>query len=643
MLQEYLESIFLFNPKQPLIFTQFYFWAFFAIIMAVFVMIHDKKDVAFPTLWRLIRKLFPNMDNKFALRNAFLFVVSIFFYYKTSGLFFLLLLFSTVTDWQIALNMVKTSSVLKRKLWLALSVTLNLATLVYFKYAYFFTDSYNQIFHTSSEVFNVFAYMSNTALGTGFSIDKILLPVGVSFFTFQTISYAVDVYRGHVTPVKSILDFGFFVSYFPQLVAGPIVRASEFIPQIYEKYHVTKEEFGLAVFVILNGLLKKMIVGDYIAVNFIDRVFDNPSYYSGFEAVMALYGYSLQVYADFSGYTDIAIGVSLLMGFRLPTNFNSPYKALNVSDFWRRWHMSLSTWLKDYLYIPLGGNKRASFGTFFWLFVILGFVLLMPGTVSFLQTMAPFEMVVIVLYFTLVFPWLKNRLSYLLSLLVGMLVLLMFVLHNDTLDELLAMASIPWYVLLIIVVAGTIISTLVSKSHRMGVVTNINLMLTMVIGGLWHGASWNFLIWGALNGLALLVYKGWKRVSPYEKSNLWVVRAWKVFLTFTFITFTRLFFRSGDIKNTGNGMETAGAIWDRIVNHWSFEVIPDVLIGYWEVFVFIIVGMVIHWLPSSVKEWYKGVFIRTPMFAKVAVVVMAVFLIYQSISSELQPFIYFQF
>ena len=143
-------------------------------------------------------------------------------------------------------------------------------------------------------------------------------------------------------------------------MAGPIVRASEFIPQIYKPYAVTKKEFGLAVFWILNGLLKKFLLADYIAVNFVDRVFDNPSMFSGLENLLALYGYSLQVYADFSGYTDIAIGIAMIMGFYLPKNFNSPYKADNCGNFWKRWHISLSTWLKDYLYIPMGGNRRGS-------------------------------------------------------------------------------------------------------------------------------------------------------------------------------------------------------------------------------------------------------------------------------------------
>ena len=180
---------------------------------------------------------------------------------------------------------------------------------------------------------NVMAQWANSATGTHFSVDKILLPVGISFYTFQTISYSIDVYRGELKPVNNIIDFGFYVSFFPQLVAGPIVRAAQFIPQMYKDFSLTRAEFGLAIFWIMKGLVKKIFIGDYIAVNFVDRVFGAPLHYTGFENLMALFGYSLQVYTDFSGYTDIAIGTALLMGFRLPKNFNSPYKAASVFFF----------------------------------------------------------------------------------------------------------------------------------------------------------------------------------------------------------------------------------------------------------------------------------------------------------------------
>ena len=309
-----MERIFSFDPNSPLLFTQFYFWAFFALVYAVFALIGDRR----------------------LLRNSFLFFVSLFFYFKTSGLSVLILVFVTISDFLIARRMSGQEG-WKRKFWLCLSLCIDLGLLCWFKYAYFFSDVVNEL--SGKDLLHV---------------DNIVLPVGISFYIFQVISYAVDVYRKDVKPVGNILDFGFYVSFFPQLVAGPIVRASEFSPQLYRKFSLSRRQFGTAVFWVVNGLLKKIILSDYIAVNFIDRVFDNPLLFTGFENLAALFGYSLQVYADFSGYTDIAIGVAMMMGFYLPQNFNSPYKASNPQDFWRRWHMSLSRWLKSYLYIPLG-------------------------------------------------------------------------------------------------------------------------------------------------------------------------------------------------------------------------------------------------------------------------------------------------
>ncbi|MCB0506403.1 MAG: MBOAT family protein, partial [Cyclobacteriaceae bacterium] len=309
-----LKDILLYHENTPLLFTRLYFWVFFAIVLAVYSIIYRQK----------------------AVRNAYLFLVSLFFYYKTSGFFVSILLVSTLTDFIIGKRIYATENLLGKKLWLALSIFINLFILTYFKYAYFFTDAFNTLLGTHYTPINHFAYWTNSFFGTHFRFDKILLPVGVSFFTFQTISYSVDVYRGLVKPVRNILDFGFFVSFFPQLVAGPIVRAADFVPQLYKDYSLTKEQFGIALFMILNGLVKKLFLADYIAVNFIDRVFTNPLSYTGFENLMALYGYSLQVYADFSGYTDIAIGLAMLMGFQLPKNFNSPYKATSTGEFWKR-------------------------------------------------------------------------------------------------------------------------------------------------------------------------------------------------------------------------------------------------------------------------------------------------------------------
>ena len=610
----FLHHIFAFNSDSPLLFTQFYFWAFFAMVYAVFALImeipsHRAKQY----------------NNRLHARNIFLMAVSWFFYYKTSGLFLLILLFITLSDWLIARRIYvnrqiansqtprANSSATKAQLWLALSIIIDLGLLCYFKYAYFFTNLINSLLGTEFAVFDIFAYIGNGFSASGsFMVDRIILPVGISFYIFQVISYTVDVYRGHVQPVKNLLDFGFYVSFFPQLVAGPIVRANEFIPQLYRPFRLSKRLAGLAIFWVINGLIKKIVLSDYLAVNFIDRVFDNPLLFSGFENLFALFAYSLQVYADFSGYTDIAIGIALLMGFSLPQNFDSPYKSRNPQEFWRRWHMSLSRWLKSYLYIPLGGNRK-----------ILG-------------------------------------------------------------------------------------RTVRNKLHA----GNFNSFLTMLIGGLWHGASWNFVIWGALNGAGMIVYKIWAklnwhfkmalmlilfggvalarhiwplpvlnlffvwtlilcvgtavryisrlialsprhliasvagRVSRFSPSRL-IASVWAIAQTFTFITFTRLFFRSGSNLDPATASqeawETAKNMVNQIGGAWNSSIIPAFLWEYRYVVLLFILGMIIHWLPTRVKRWYRVRFALLPMWVMILVVVLAVVCVYQFVTADMQAFIYFQF
>ncbi len=552
---EYLNAIFQYNEKHPLIFTQFYFWGFFLVVLVFYSFLANTKART--------------------LRSGYLLLMSLFFYFKSSGFFFFILIFSTLIDYFIGRSIYHSSRKVIKKLLVATSVITNLALLFYFKYAYFFVDSFNQFFGMKYQVINHLALIANKTAGTHFDVGSILLPVGISFFTFQTISYSMDVYRGQVKPVKNLIDFGFYVSFFPQLVAGPIVRASEFVPQIYKDFSLTKEEFGFAVWMILKGLVKKIFIGDYIAVNFIDRVFGNHLSYTGFENLMGLYGYSLQVYCDFSGYTDIAIGVALMMGFRLRENFNSPYKALNTGEFWKRWHISLSTWLKDYLYIPMGGNRKGSLFTWISLVSILFFVILIS------------KKLILIPIFTgsFLLIWLITR-------------------------------FFP-----------------VMKKH---ITTNINILLTMLLGGLWHGASWMFVIWGGLNGLGVIVYKYWRKISPWEKSTHTLAVIWKIFLTFNFITFTRIWFR-------GESMQGTRELLHQVGTDFQFSLIPDIVIGYKWVFLMMFFGYVLHWWPSRLKEHYMQWFIRTPMWAKIAISAVVVFVIYQSISADMQPFIYFQF
>ena len=548
-----IEQWFTYQENSPLLFTQRYFWVFFAFVMGGFSLVYKHT----------------------ARRNVFLFAVSLFFYYKTSGFYFIILLFSTVVDfvigWAIYTNKVKW----QRQFLVALSVLVNLMVLGYFKYAYFVVDFLHDLTGIELTVINSFALWTNQAVGTNFVFEKILLPVGISFFTFQTISYSVDIYRGHVKPVRNILDFGFYVSFFPQLVAGPIVRASEFIPQIYQPYQLSKQRAGLAVFWILNGLLKKLFLADYLAVQFIDRVFDNPQLYSGFETMSALFGYSLQVYADFSGYTDVAIGIAMLLGFTLPKNFNSPYKASSVADFWRRWHLSLSTWLRDYLYIPLGGNRKGSIASYVIVFIFFVMIALIAG---------------------------NSSLTLILS---GIFALGSFAMRY---------------------------SPVVAK----WVNTNINLMLTMILGGLWHGASWNFVTWGTLNGIGLVVYKNWKKVSPWADKKKWYNRAIGLILTLTFITFTRAWFRSP----TWNG---AIELLTKITNDFGMDTVAGVVTGNWKFFSVMLLGYIIHWIPGRYKSQLQYKVAHAPVWILYVLVLASTLVIYQILSAEVQPFIYFAF
>ncbi len=551
---DFILNIFTFDEKSPLNFVRIDFWIFFAITYAIFALIYKRIK----------------------LRNLFLLFASFYFYYKASGLFVLLLVFSTLTDFYLGNYIYAQTEERKRKIGVVVSIVSNLLVLGYFKYAYFFTETYNALFHTNNQVFNYLSYWANGFDTEGyFRVDTIILPVGISFYTFQTISYTVDIYRRKIAPLKSILDFGFYVSFFPQLVAGPIVRAENFVPQIIKKTEISAEIFNKGIFMILKGLVKKMIFADFLALHFLDRVFDNPEMYSGFTNIMALIGYSLQIYGDFSGYTDIAIGLALLMGFQLPINFNSPYKAINCGDFWKRWHISLSTWLRDYLYIPLGGIRSSSLGT-----------------------------VIISLVFV-----------------IGLVI---------------AVNSLVFTVIIGIVLIGGSALMFYNKSIERQVVTNINIMLTMLIGGLWHGASWKYVIWGGLNGVGILVYKFWRKISPYEHSTHWLATAWKIGITFVFITFTRIFFR-------GKDMETISQWFNQVGNNMSWETAWQVLTHYRAVFIIMLIGYITHWLPQRWKNEIEYVFSESHVLVKGAIAVVIVIICYQAYSAEFQPFIYFQF
>lgn len=491
---------FTYSPENPLLFTRPIFWIFFLIVFAVFSLIYKN------TFWR----------------NTWLFAVSVFFYYKSSGFFFILILISILVNYLLGNRLYYAK---KKKKWIVFALFYNLLWLVYFKYTYFFIQIINKYFGTNFIVKDWLLDSFNQFAHTNFNASTIILPVGISFYTFQIISYIVDLYKGRVKPVKNILDFGFYVSFFPQLVAGPIVRASSFIPQMYAQYRLQKEEFGQALFFIINGLIKKIVIADYISINFVDRVFDNPLTYTGLENLLAIYGYAIQIYCDFSGYTDIAIGLALLMGFRLPLNFNSPYKAVNFSDFWKRWHISLSSWLKDYLYIPLGGNKKGKFRTY------------------------------------------------------------------------------------------------------------INLFVTMLLGGLWHGAALRFIIWGGLHGIYLIAQRLLSNLFKTTNKHLNFLR---IFFVFHIVIFTWIVFRANDLQ-------TAKQLFNQLFFNFKASHFLEIVAAHRFTLLLMLSAFVIHWLPEKTKNWYRGKFVLLPLIPKIIITLIVIFLLVQFVGADIQAFIYFQF
>lgn len=394
-----------------MLFNSFIFFIFLAVVLPVFYSLKGKTA-----------------------KNSFLLVASYFFYGYWDWRFLSLLLISTVADFIIGRKLYATDKQSRRKLLLFASMAINLGILGFFKYFNFFVESFDLMLN-----------------GFGAKLDylhlKIILPVGISFYTFQTMSYTIDIYRKKLKPTNNLLDFALFVSFFPQLVAGPIERAANLLPQLSKNYAPKREQIERGIVLIIMGLFKKVMIGD-TAGRFVDNIFIAPDAYMSGELLAGLLLFSVQIYADFSGYSSIARGVAKLLGIELMKNFEQPYLATNITEFWRRWHISLSSWLKDYLYISLGGNRKG------------------------------------------------NRRTY------------------------------------------------------------VNLMLTMLLGGLWHGASWNFVIWGGIHGIYLAIHKmilGDRKPQTYYKYNgigSFIGYVLKVILNYALVTFTWLFFRSSDWDTT---------------------------------------------------------------------------------------------
>jgi alginate O-acetyltransferase complex protein AlgI len=468
-----------------MLFVEFRFFWFFLAVFAVYWSLRENRS-----------------------RKIWLLVCSYIFYAAWNWKFLFLLMASSALDYFVGMRLARTENPRARRGWLILSLCANLGTIAFFKYYNFFVSSAAEL-------------LSWLGLHPSLHTLNIIIPVGVSFYTFHSMSYTIDVYRGKMRAVTSFLDVACFIGFFPQMVAGPIVRARAFLPQLQSLRRFADVDVRGALVLFLVGFVKKACIADGVAPT-VDKYFDSPANYMAGSAWLAVLFYAIQIYCDFSGYTDMAIACARLLGYELTLNFDFPYLARSVAEFWHRWHISLSSWLRDYLYIPLGGNRG-------------------------------------------------NR----------------------------------WFVAR-------------------------NIMITMLLGGLWHGGAWTFVIWGGLHGLALVVHRQWaewkRRPAPLEKIVSWV--AWP--LTFYWVCFTWIFFRAADL-------DRAGVIAKSFVT-WQSPGPHD--IGFRMIWIVIVLGIV-HVLNARrvFSSWWR----RVPPEVFAAGYGCSVALVLVFIPAHYAPFIYFQF
>ena len=534
---------FLYDSKNPLLFNNGFFVYFFTLFILLFFALRNHHK---------------------ARRYVFC-IFSLYFFYKASGWFVGLVLVSAVVDFFLSNAIYREKSQSRKKFLLVLSILFNLGMLFYFKYTDFFIE------------------ISNSLFDTNFNPLNLILPIGISFYTFENLSYTVDVYRGEFKPANKFSDYLLFLAFFPKLMMGPIVRAHDFVPQINEPYVISERDFAKGFFLIISGLIKKLVISDYITLNMVDYMFDNPALHTGVENLMAVYGYAMVIYCDFSGYSEIAIGIALWLGFKIPPNFMSPYQSLNITEFWRRWHISLSTWLKDYLYIPLGGNRNFSVASFIF---VGGF-------------------------------------------LVGSFIMGVELFHLSNF-----WAAVVSAVLLLIFIIPAVITRKTS-----GIAANFNLLTTMLLGGFWHGASWNFIIWGAIHGVGLGIHKIWMLLTDKSLSSLNQSRIYKIIsgiLTFHFVCFAWIFFKAEDL-------EIAKMMIYQIFNNFDISVFGPFYDNYKGVVWMILAAMVLHLIPDNLAD---KVIARTKTIPMVVyILVFFLFLIlygYFKSAEQVMP-IYLQF
>jgi D-alanyl-lipoteichoic acid acyltransferase DltB (MBOAT superfamily) len=459
--------------------------------------------VVFPITWLL------NDHNTW--KKLFLVAASYYFYAFWRVDFTLLLFISSVFNYLAALLIGRLESRPWRLAALWAAIVANIGLLGYFKYYNFLVAQLTNGFDAVGLKINI-----------GFI--ELALPVAISFFTFHALSYIIDVYRRAIKPTTSLLDILFYISFFPHLIAGPIVRANKFLAQTVGRRDPANIRLGQSVFLILGGLFKKVIIANYLSTGFVDGVFRDPTANSSLDLILGMYTYALQIYCDFSAYTDIAIGVANLLGYEFPQNFDYPYRAVSFQDFWRRWHISLSTWLRDYLYIPLGGSK---FGT---------------------------------------------------------------------------------------------------------LATYRNIMITMALGGLWHGASWAFLIWGCLHGAGLVVERALGITgdgAPKQRSPLSAALGWLV--TFQCVSLAWVFFRAPSTDAWLGYFSTMFA-----GRSWSTTMTPFVAVIF-------AIGALSHVVPPRWFETLEKRYDQASLAVKVLVPFVVIYLIAIAAPAGIAPFIYFQF
>jgi alginate O-acetyltransferase complex protein AlgI len=482
-----------YNPKDPLLFSSGFFLFFFCAFLFFYQFVYRRK-----------------------LTRVVLFTVfSLYFFYKACGFYFLFIILSAIIDFNLSNWIDRAPSQARRKMLLVISIFLNLGLLCYFKYTDFFIGIVNDI------------------SGGNIQPLHLILPIGISFYTFENLSYTIDVYRGQFKPVKNFWDYCFFLSFFPKLVMGPIVRASDFVPQIRRELTVSREDVAAGLYLIAGGLFKKLVISDYIYVNYVDYIFGDPTRHSGIECLLGVYGYALVIYCDFSGYSDMAIGMARWMGFRIPANFDSPYQSSSITEFWRRWHISLSSWLRDYLYIPLGGNRKGKFRQY------------------------------------------------------------------------------------------------------------LNLFTTMLLGGLWHGASWNFILWGGLHGLALafdkMCMKLFGRLEKVRsKTFLILKKALGVFLTFHFVCFCWIFFKAGTLAK-------AETMLYQIFHNFNGQAFLPLIHNYRTVFGVMLLGYLLHFVPGCWESRLRRFLESITLVGRIAMLGALVWLVIQVRTAEAVMPIYLQF